>query len=270
MKLRSMRYGLLGLLSALIALHLSLVFKSENTDLIGSSLLYWSAAILISRSRQSQLDFSSGLASFSVGSFILIAVLSKSSSISGNDIFLRLFPILSIAAVALIASDFRGLKRYWQELLILFVFAVPPGLILVFFDPSLVTAKVSAFILWTLGFQVSVQGVLISLPKGSIEVYSACAGVATMLQLFGVALMYLFLQPTKPYQKLMMPLIAVLIAFLVNAFRVALMAVLVALGDQTAFEYWHIGNGSLVFSTIAVVIFCLFSQVLIHHEERSL
>mgnify|MGYP002776998869 CR=1 FL=1 len=265
-----MRYGLLGLLSALIALHLSLVFSGDNTDLIGSSLLYWSAAILILRHKQSKLDFSSDFASISIGSLVLVSVLSKSASISGNDIFLRILPILSIAALVLIASGFRGLKQHWQELLILCVFAIPPGLILLFFDPSTMTAKVSGFILHALGFQVSVQGVLVSLPRGSIEVYSACAGVATMLQLFGVALMYLFLQPTKYYQKFLIPGFALLIAFLVNALRVALMAVFVALGDQTAFEYWHVGNGSLVFSTIAVLIFCLSSQVLLPHEERSL
>ncbi|MBW4440847.1 MAG: cyanoexosortase A [Plectolyngbya sp. WJT66-NPBG17] len=266
-----MRYGLLGLLSALILLHLSLVFRSDNTDLIGSSLLYWSAAILILRQKHSQLVFSSDLTSIVLGTLILIPVLSKSASISGNDIFLRIFPILSIAALALIASGIKNLKQYWQELLILFVFAIPPGLILLFFDPSPLTAQVSAFALWSLGFQVSVQNVLISLPKGSIEVYSGCAGVATMLQLFGVALMYLFLQPTQHYQKLLVPGVAVTIAFLINALRVALMAVLVALGDQKAFEYWHVGNGSFVFSTIAVILFSLACQFLLStYESRSL
>ncbi|MBE9009395.1 cyanoexosortase A [Pseudanabaenaceae cyanobacterium LEGE 13415] len=263
-----MQYGLLALLSALITLHLSLVFRSDNTDLIGSSLLYWSAAILILR--QKQLNVSSNLIPIAIGSLILLPVLSKSASISGNDIFLRVFPILSIAALTLIVSGFRGFRQHWQELFILSIFAIPPGLILLFFDPSPITAKVSAFVLWSLGFQVSVQGVLVSLPTGSIEVYSACSGVATMLQLFGVALMYLFLQLTKPHQKLLIPTIALFIAFTINAIRVALMAVLVALGDQSAFEYWHVGNGSLVFSTIAVVLFCLSSQVLLPHEERSL
>lgn len=263
-----MRHGLLGLLSAIVTLHLSLVFKSDNTDLIGSSLLYWSAAILILR--QKQHHFSRNLISMIAGSLILLSVLSKSASVSGNDIFLRIYPILSIAALTLIASGLKGFKQHWQELLILLIFAIPPGLILLILDPSPITAKVSAFILWSLGFQVSVQGVLVSLPKGSILVYAACAGVATMLQLFGVALMYLFLQPTKRHQKILLPGIALLIAFVINAVRVALMAVLVALGDQAAFEYWHVGNGSLVFSTIAVVIFCLSSQVLLPHEERSL
>lgn len=261
----NMRHGLLGLLSAIVILHLSLVFKSDNTDLIGSSLLYWSAAILILRQKQPQ--FSSNLISMIAGSLILLSVLSKSASVSGNDLFLRIYPILSIAALTLIASGFKGFKQHWQELLILLIFAIPPGLILLIFDPSPITAKVSALILWSLGFQVSVQGVLVSLPKGSILVYAACAGIATMLQLFGVALMYLFLQPTKSHQKILIPGIALLIAFVINAVRVALMAVLVALGDQAAFEYWHVGNGSLVFSTIAVVIFCLSSQVLLPHEE---
>ena len=48
--------------------------------------------------------------------------------------------------------------------------------------------------------------------------------------------------------------------FLVNGVRVALMAVLVALSDGEAFEYWHLGDGSLIFSAIAV-----FSLALIYN-----
>lgn len=263
------RYSLLSLLTALIVLHLSLVLRSDNTDLIGSSLLYWFVATLIFRQNCSKLDLQSNPISITLGTLVLIPVLSKSASISGNDIVLRLIPIFSIVPLALIASG--GLKQYWREILILAVFAIPPGLILMFFDPSAITAQVSGFALWVLGFNVTVQDVLVRLPKGSIEVYSACAGVALMLQLFGVSLMYLFLQPTKRYQKVLIPGVALFIAFILNALRVALMAVLVALGDQNAFEYWHIGNGSLVFSTIAVLLFCFSCQFLLpNYEDRSL
>jgi cyanoexosortase A len=261
------RYSLLSLLTALIVLHLSLVFRSDNTDLIGSSLLYWFAAILIFRQNCSKLNLHSNLISIILGTLILLPVLSKSASISGNDIVLRLIPIFSIASLSLIASG--SLKPYWREILILSVFAIPPGLILIFFDPSVITAQVSGFALWVLGFDVTVQDVLVSLPKGSIEVYSACAGVAIMLQLFGVSLIYLFLQPTKQYQKFLIPGVALFIAFILNALRVALMAVLVALGDQNAFDYWHVGNGSLVFSTIAVLLFCLSCQFP-NYADRSL
>lgn len=258
------RYSLLSLLSTLILLHLSLVLRSNNTDLVGSSLLYWFSALLIFRQKHVKLNVQSNPIAIILGTLILIPVLIKSTFITGNDIGLRFLPFCSIAGLSLIASG--SLKPYWRELLLLSIFTIPPGLILLFFDPSAITAKVAGFSLWLLGFDVVVQGVLVSLPKGSIEVYSACAGVATMLQLFGVSLMYLFLQPTQQYQKLLIPISALLLAFILNALRVALMAVLVALGDEQAFEYWHIGNGSLVFSVVAVALFCCSCQL---YESRS-
>jgi cyanoexosortase A len=168
--------------------------------------------------------------------------------------------------LGLIASGRKGMKQYQHEIWLLILFAIPPGLVLLFFDPSLLTAKFAGFALWCLGFQVSVQGITVSLPRGAIEVYTGCSGVAIMLQLLGVAVMNLFLVMPKLYQKILIPAIAILIAFVVNGFRVALLAVIVALGNQEAFDYWHVGDGSLVFSTIAVVIFSLMCQQLLPSE----
>jgi exosortase/archaeosortase family protein len=52
--------------------------------------------------------------------------------------------------------------------------------------------------------------------------------------------------------------VAVITAFVVNAARVALLAVLVSLSQLEAFKYWHQGTGSVIFSMIAVLIFGLF------------
>jgi exosortase/archaeosortase family protein len=59
-------------------------------------------------------------------------------------------------------------------------------------------------------------------------------------------------------QKIVVPLVAIISAFVVNAARVALLAVLVSLSQPEAFKYWHEGSGSVIFSMIAVFIFGLF------------
>jgi cyanoexosortase A len=259
-------FGLLGLASGLVAIHLSLVFRGDNTDLIGSSVLYWLAiAILFSRKRD-RLKLGSDRVSTMLGTSLIAIVLLKSWFIVGSDIFLRLSPALSIVGVGLIASGRKGMKQYRHEIGLLILFVIPPGLVLLLFDPSLLTAKFAGFALWCLGFQVSVQGITVSLPRGAIDVYTGCSGVAIMLQLLGVALMNLFLVVPRVYQQIVVPAIAVLIAFVVNGLRVALLAVIVALGNQEAFDYWHVGDGSLVFSTIAVVIFSLMCQQLLPSE----
>ena len=56
---------------------------------------------------------------------------------------------------------------------------------------------------------------------------------------------------------------SVVIGFLVNAMRVSLMAILVSQKQMAAFEYWHDGSGSLVFSVIGTILLVLLVRVLV-------
>lgn len=252
------KYWLLGIASGLIALHLTLTYRTNDTDLFGTMLLFWGVVAFLIWERHDSLTFESGVFASFFGASLIALILLKSSSISGYDLFIRATPFLSGISLALLASGTKGLKQYWQELLILGYTAIPPGLIGVFVDLALLTAKFSAFILHYLGLEVVRKGVFLILEKGSVEVYHGCSGVNAMLQLLGMAVVFLLMFPTTVGQKIVVPLVAIIIAFVVNAARVALMAVLVSLSQPEAFKYWHEGNGSVMFSMIAVFIFGLF------------
>ncbi|HSF73548.1 MAG TPA: cyanoexosortase A [Microcoleus sp.] len=252
------KYWLLGIASGLIAIHLTLTSRTNDTDLFGTMLLFWGVVAFLIWERHESLSFESGVFASFFGTSLIALILLKSSSISGYDFFIRATPFLSGISLALLASGTKGLKQYWQELLILGYTAIPPGLIGVFVDVALLTAKFSAFLLHYLGFEVVRKGVFLILEKGSVEVYHGCSGVNAMLQLLGLALVFLLMFPTTTGQKIVLPFVAIITAFLVNAARVALMAVLVSLSQPEAFKYWHEGNGSVIFSMIAVFIFGLF------------
>ena len=68
---------------------------------------------------------------------------------------------------------------------------------------------------------------------------------------------------TNKTQKGLLLVGAIIIGFTINGVRVALMAILVSSYNQEAFKYWHIGNGSLIFSTITVLTFGLYSHFLL-------
>ncbi|MEG4319037.1 MULTISPECIES: cyanoexosortase A [unclassified Microcoleus] len=261
------KYWLLGIASGLIALHLTLTSRTNDTDLFGTMLLFWGVVAFLIWERHESLNFESGIFASFLGASLIAFILLKSSSISGYDFFIRASPFLTGVSLALLASGTKGLKQYWQELLILAYTAIPPGLIGVFVNVALLTAKFSAFILHYLGFEVVRQGVFLILEKGSVEVYHGCSGVNAILQLLGLALVFLLMFPTTVGQKIVVPIVAVMIAFIVNAARVALMAVLVSLSQPEAFKYWHEGNGSVVFSMIAVLIFGLFCWFAILKDE---
>ncbi|MBE9184029.1 cyanoexosortase A [Microcoleus sp. LEGE 07076] len=261
------KYWVLGIASGLIALHLTLTSRTNDSDLFGTMLLFWGVVALLIWEKHESLTFESGVFASFLGTSLIALILIKSSSISGYDFFIRATPFLSGISLALLASGTKGLKQYWQELLILGYTAIPPGLIGVFVDVAQITAKFSAFLLHYLGFEVVRKGVFLILEKGSVEVYHGCSGVNAILQLLGLALVFLLMFPTTAGQKIVVPIVAILIAFVVNAARVALMAVLVSLSQPEAFKYWHEGNGSVVFSMIAVLIFGLFCWFAILQSE---
>jgi cyanoexosortase A len=219
--------------------------------------------------KKDALDFESGAGSTILGILLITLVLLKSFSLSGYDIFLRISPLISTLGLGLIASGFKGLKQYWQELLIVGFIAIPPGLILNFMNVAPVTAKFSHFLLWYLGIDVTRQGVHLILERSSLEVASGCTGVSAILQLFGLGMLVLLMFPTNFTQKIFVLIAATVVGFVVNGARVALMTYLLAYYGQKAFEYWHYGDGSLIFSMIAVAIFGLFCWFTVLRDEPN-
>jgi exosortase/archaeosortase family protein len=63
----------------------------------------------------------------------------------------------------------------------------------------------------------------------------------------------------------LLPIVASLIAFIVNGIRVAILATLAA--NPESLEYWHKGEGSLIFSMIGVTILGLFCFFLLRQGE---
>lgn len=248
---------LLVLSATLISIQLHLAWKYENQSLFGTSSLIWGVVGFRLWEKRQQLHLNSDIFSTVCGALMIVFTLMKVDSMHGfgGVYFIYLLPVVFGFAIALLASGARFIKHYKWELLTLFFIAVPELLPPSLVDISPLTAKFSALILWYLGFDVVRTGVNLFLPGGSIEVYSGCSGLELIFQLLGLAVIFLLMFPHPRSQKLILPIVAVLIGFVVNGFRVALMLLLVANQDKNAFEYWHIGTGSLVFSLLAVIIF---------------
>lgn len=263
---------LLGIATGLITIHLTLTSRANDPSLLGTSTLFWISVCSIIWQKRDALNLESRVFSNFWGLLIIAFVLLKSVSVSGYDPFLRLFPLISTFGVALLASGFKGLKQYWQELLILCFLVPSPGTLALLIDISTLTAKFATTILWYMGFEIYRKGVYIYFPNGGIEVYPGCSGIENMLHLLGLAVIFLFMFPTKLIEKFLLPLVAVLIAFLVNGVRVAILGIFAGSANPQALEYWHKGDGSLIFSMIGVGmlgLFCLFLLRQGEYEEHD-
>ncbi|EDX87118.1 hypothetical protein S7335_4825 [Synechococcus sp. PCC 7335] len=252
---------LLAIFAGLVAINVGLCLKADDGSLIGSSILYWAAVASMVWSRKEALNLRSGFYGTLLGLLLMSLVLVKSAFMQGYDPFLRVLPFLSMMALGFLASGFTGIRQFWKELSILLFLTPPPSLLERVVDTSAVTAKFSTALLWYAGFQVARDGKFILVPNGGVEVYSGCSGVDNMLHLFGLAIVFIAIFPTTKAQKWMIPMVSLGIAFAVNGVRVSIMAALSEPVNKAMFDYWHKGDGSLLFSMISVVLlgaYCFF------------
>ncbi len=258
------KFWLLVLAGGLIALHFHSSWEAKLTNLVVTSILFIGAIAFKLKQKHSSLSLQSNLFSKVIGATLIASVFLSQIFLPSYDFLIRLLPFISGLGLALIASGIKGLKQYWQELMLLLVLAVPVELLI---DPvnqmfriTKILAKISTFILWYVGFQVTRQGDLIILPERATWVGPNCSGVLTMLWMLQLAILFLTTYPTNWVKKVLVPAVAVLIVIGVNSIRIAIMALLAAY-NYPAFEYWHSDNAQ-IFSTIPLMIFCWVCKIL--------
>ncbi|MEO1375113.1 MAG: cyanoexosortase A [Cyanobacteria bacterium J06635_10] len=266
-KLKDIRYWLLGIAGGLQAICLTLVWKADDSGHFGMSLLFlFAIGSLISEKRHT-FKYESKVLPSIVGMGLIGWVLWESANLADGNI-MRLLPFASAFGVALLASGFKGLKQYWQELVILFFLGVPSVIASFLFDISPLTAQFSAFILHYFGFDVASQGVFINLPNGGVKVTHECSGIDTIIYTLSVSVLALVMFPVHRSKQFFVPIVAIIIGFVVNGIRVAMLAIFAA-SDKAAFDNWHGGQASYLYGMIGIAIFGCFYWLLLQHEVNS-
>lgn len=267
--IKNVKLWLLGIGATLTTINLSLISKSSSTEVLFINLAFLAFVCCSIKEKHHSLHLESGVLSSCLGFlFIALVFLISTVQINYGGLF-PFYPLISGFGLALLASGFKGLKQYHIELLALFILSAHRLLSIVAGDISLLTAKFSTSLLWYTGFKVVRSGVNVILPTGSIKIYAACAGMGVILNLLSIALLFILVFNLNWKQKILVPTVAVIVGFVNNGVRVALMAILVAQGDKQAFEYWHIGNGSLIFAMINALLFGCFCWVLLSWNQQK-
>lgn len=258
-RLKEPKFWLIGIAAAIAAIHLTLVDRVYKEDLFATSALFWLAAGTLIWDKRQDLNLQSSLPASIAGSVLLSLMLIRSATLPNSNLFLCALPLVGLLGLALLASGLRGLRQYWRELAIFGFLGIYPILerLLRLISLPVLTAKISHMLLWYTGTDSRRDGVFLHLSGNrSVEVYEACSGAQSILQMLSVAVLFLLMFPLRPLQRVICLLVAVTIGFSVNAGRVALMALLVK--QTEIFQFWHEGQGSLVFSVISVALFGIF------------
>jgi hypothetical protein len=117
--LKTSQFWLLATAAGLIAIHLTLLLRSDNLNLLGISILFWLAVSSLLWQKRNSLNLESGIFSSLLGLSLLAFVLLKSFSLSHFGLFLCILPFIAAFGLALLASGVQGAtsapKARYQE-----------------------------------------------------------------------------------------------------------------------------------------------------------
>jgi cyanoexosortase A len=123
--------------ASLIAIYMTLLWKAQDIAHLGMSALFGLSVASLLWEKRRRLNLQSEIFPTVLGALLIALVLWQSAAISPEVLshkrninlystsFLRLIPLISALGIGLLASGFKGLKQYWQELTIIFFLSVP-------------------------------------------------------------------------------------------------------------------------------------------------
>ena len=201
-----------------------------------------------------------GLALLVIG--LLLYILGRSQGIMIFQVG-ALVPIL--AGVLLAMRGWTALRALWFMLLFI-VYLVPlPG----YFEDAITlplkqnVSVIAEHILYTAGYPIAHEGVILTVGPYQLLVADACAGLNSMFSLTALGLLYLYLMRYKSWLHNGLILASLLpIAFCANIVRVIILVLVTYhFGDAVGQGFIH-GFSGLVLFVIALIILLLLDAIL--------
>lgn len=250
------------LLAAFLAAHHLWVFHATQESLQGLVvvMVVWGGALLCIEDLLPVLEPRPGRGGLILGSALVVWALLRAEIIRSLDAVIYLLPLVEGLGLALLCAPPRRLRPFAASLAILALLlpAVLLGTVYPEAPLSHLTALITGTGLQALGIPADVEGRLVSLPQGGVEVYGACSGKDLIVMVTLVAVVFLLAFPLRRWRdRLGILLAAAPLAIFSNVIRIALLAVITGYRvphQQALFDFFHEDTGSLVFSVIAVAL----------------
>jgi exosortase len=181
-----------------------------------------------------------------------------------SEFFLyRVSVLLFIAGVVVFLAGWNHLAAISFPLAFL-ALMIPSSTLLeqITFPLQIIASKTASFLLTLAGVPVVREGNIIFLPTARLEVAEPCSGIRSLFSLLTLTIVYGYLAEMKIGIRVLLALMAVPIAVLANALRIAFTGVMVEYwGVERAEGTMHLLSGWLVFVASLAVIFLLHRLV---------
>ena len=185
------------------------------------------------------------------------------------SVFSHFSPWLILIGYVLLVDGLRGIKKYRREILvcILIIFiSLLMRILMQFlrarefeeFSVEVISAKLTSFMLWYLGFEAKSQGTIVYVNGGAIDIYFGCTAIPLLIELFKIVLITVLLFPNLCRNFWLLFIMPVIISVVLSIIRLVIIALVV--NDEDAFEFWHGIQGGNLFTTLAFI--SLFAIIL--------
>ncbi len=189
--------------------------------------------------------------------FALIALVL--GTIKSEFFLYRISVLLFVAGVVVFLAGWRHLAEISFPLAFLVVM-IPSSTLLeqITFPLQILASKTASFLLMLAGVPAVREGNIILLPSARLEVAEACSGIRSLFSLLTLTVVYGYLAETKIGVRVLLAVMAVPIAVLANALRIAFTGLVVEYWDvERAEGTIHLLSGWLVFVASLALIFLL-------------
>jgi len=270
-------FWLLSTLSCLATFHWYFILKISGQFPLVNDYLHWTIILILLWRKRNKIKFRSNLIASLTGLLLTFWMVFRHLSVqiytitSSVDIISALFPLTVLTGILLVITGFKRLINYKSEILISLVFTIIslPTLTSLANSSLIISldSKLTAFLLHYIGFEVSRQGAIVNLTKGSIEIFSACSSISLILLLIPIMFAIVLEYSTTIKKKILFCVGAIFSVFLVNSVRLSLLVILVDKSDLVNFEYWHSGSGARLFSNIIVFLIAGIAYFILHYSS---
>ena len=195
---------------------------------------------------------------------IASALLLAAGTLGAEFFATRLALIATIAGIVAFGWGLRHLRILAFPIGALLLMVPPPAIIFneLAVPLQMAAARFGETALATAGIPVVREGNLIVLADTTLEVAEACSGIRSLVSLTALAVFYGYFTERRPLARVAIVALAVPIAILANALRVAGTGIAAhVVGAQAAEGFFHTFSGWMVFVT-ALAFLMAFSEAL--------
>ena len=214
--------------------------------------------------KQLQLNAVRDLAGNLLGITLILLLLFRAKFIFlvEASVFWYLLAWFSLIGYILLIAGFSGVKQFRHEILLCIAITLLPLLFAFIgtlssqtdlFSITILSAKLTSFLLWYVGFDPITQGQIVYVNGGAIDIYYGCTGIPLFIQLLSLALLTVLIFPDLCPKRSLIFILPFILSLVLSTIRLAIMVLVVK--DTDAFEFWHGIEGGNLFVTLAMVTF---------------